>query len=189
MPFPVVSISKATRCRGSSLPLWRGFLATLVAVVAIIALAGCAEDRTPAASDTYFPITVGGKTVDMQLAITPSENQRGLMHRKEMPKDAGMLFLYDRPQRMSFWMKNTHIPLDIGFFTPDGTLDQVRQMYPLDENTVLSRSENLQFALEMNQGWFAENKVRPGATIDFEALAEAIEARGFEPDRYLPTDR
>jgi uncharacterized protein len=106
--------------------------------------------------------------------------QRGLMERRDLGRDDGMIFIYDRPQQMSFWMRNTPTPLDIGFFDASGTLQEIYPMHPFDERTVSSRSTQLQFALEMNQGWFSANGVKPGAKLDLKALADALKARGFE---------
>ncbi len=99
-----------------------------------------------------------------------------------------MLFVYERPQQLSFWMRNTVIPLDIGFFDPGGRLLEVRQMEPHDETPVPSRSSNVQYALEMNQGWFASSGVEHGARLDMEAVSEALEQRGFETGRYLENE-
>ncbi len=132
----------------------------------------------------FFPIKVGDRTVRMQLAIRPAEMQRGLMERRDLGRDEGMIFLYDRPQRMSFWMRNTPTPLDIGFFRSDGTLAEIHPLHPFDENTVSSRTEDLRFALETNQGWYRANGVKPGTRLDLKALAEAVRARGFEPARF-----
>lgn len=120
----------------------------------------------------------------MQLAVRPVEMQRGLMERRDLGTDDGMIFLYDKPQQMTFWMRNTPTPLDIGFFKSDGTLDEVLAMHPFDEKTVSSHSRELRFALEMNQGWYRANGIKPGAKLDLKALAEALKARGFVPSRY-----
>jgi uncharacterized membrane protein (UPF0127 family) len=81
---------------------------------------------------------------------------------------------------MSFYMRNTSLPLDIGFFSPDGELKEIYPMYPFDERTVTSRSSDLRYALEMNQGWFKANGVKPGARIETKALAAALLARGLQ---------
>ena len=131
----------------------------------------------------FFPIQIGDRTVRMQLAVRPAEMQRGLMERRDLGRDDGMIFVYQKPQQLSFWMHNTPTPLDIGFITAEGVLEEVRQMHPFDETAVPSRSTQVQFALEMNQGWFAAAGVKPGAKIDLKALGAALRARGFDPAR------
>lgn len=179
-------------------PAWRVLLAGLGAA-AVIAMtgagAGCAKDEgstllskataAPAKSGAeHFPIKVGDQTVRMQLAVRPAEMQRGLMERRNLGPDDGMIFVYERPQQMSFWMHNTPAPLDIGFFTRDGILQEVYPLHPFDETSVTSRSSELQFALEVNQGWFRDKGVKPGAKLDLEALAAALKERGFEPAKF-----
>ena len=132
----------------------------------------------------FFPIPVGGKVVKMQLAVKPKEMEHGLMGREDLKSDEGMLFVYATPQRMSFWMRNTPTPLDIGFFTADGVLKEVYQMYPFDETPVMSHSSELKYALEMKQGWFEFNGVKPGSKLDLKVLAEALKARGFDPKQH-----
>lgn len=106
------------------------------------------------------------------------------MDRHDLGRDDGMIFIYESPQQMSFWMRNTPTPLDIGFFSPTGVLEEVYPLHPFDETAVASRTMRLQFALEMNQGWYRENGVKPGAQIDLKALVAALQARGFNPKRY-----
>lgn len=132
----------------------------------------------------FFPIKVGDKTVRMQLAVRPLEMQRGLMERRDLGRDDGMIFVYDKPQQMSFWMRNTPTPLDIGFFDASGVLQEVYPLHPYDERSVASRGSELKFALEVNQGWYRDNGVKPGAKLDLGALAEALKARGFEPHKF-----
>ncbi|MET0261621.1 MAG: DUF192 domain-containing protein [Rariglobus sp.] len=166
--------------------LFRGVLLVMV----LLAVTGCGRSdvsREQVAVKTvadFFPIQVGDRTVKMQLAIKPREMERGLMERRDLKTDEGMLFLYEKPQKMSFWMRNTPTALDIGFFSADGTLKEVYPLYPFDETTVQSRSDELKFALEMNQGWFEFHGVKPGAKIDLKVLAAAVKARGFNPAIY-----
>lgn len=150
--------------------------------------AGCrdssAERERPKTVTDVFEIKVGGKPVRMQIAVREAEMARGLMERRDLGRDEGMLFVYARPQRMSFWMRNTPTPLDIGFFNRHGMLEEIYPLYPFDENSVQSRSTMLSLALEVNQGWFRDNGVKPGAHIDLVAVRAALKARGFEPWRF-----
>jgi uncharacterized protein len=162
------------------------WLSLLCLCCALVATTGCKRQSAPekpAAYKTvadYFPIKIGDKTVRMQLAVLPAEMQRGLMGRRDLAEDQGMIFVYQKPSRMSFYMRNTPTPLDIGYFTADGVLQEIYPMYPFDETTVSSKSTQIQFALEMNQGWYKANAVRPGAKLDLTKLTEAMKARGFE---------
>lgn len=157
-------------------------------VLCLLAAAGCdggAPARPPPkGAAEFFPVKIGARTVDFQLAVTDAEMSRGLMNRKDLGPDQGMLFVYERPQQMSFWMRNTPTPLHIGFFTSDGVLREVYPLYPFDERAVASRREDLQYALEMRQGWFEKSGVKPGDVLDLEAVAAALKARGFEPRRF-----
>jgi uncharacterized membrane protein (UPF0127 family) len=161
------------------------FLHAFALLASLLLLTACdppAKERvTP---QTWFPLRLGGHAIYVQLAITPEEMQTGLMHRASLPENSGMLFIYDSPRRMSFWMMNTLIPLDIGFFTKDGILREVRSMRANDLTPVPSSRDDIQFALEMNAGWFEKNGVAPGAMLDLRALAAALRARGLNPATY-----
>ena len=170
--------------------------------VVMLALAGCAQGSESAGAkpkaavvavakvaevkdvQTFFPLTVGGRELRVQVVVTLAEMQRGLMGRRDLGADEGMVFVYPVPQRMSFWMKNTPTPLDIGFFKADGKLGEVYPLYPYDETAVSSVGMDYTLALEVNQGWFAKQGLKPGAKLDLAQLAEALAARGFEPRRY-----
>ncbi len=150
----------------------------------MFAALGCgskAPATTPKSVADYFPIKVGDRVVRMQLAVLEQEQEHGLMERTDLAADAGMIFIYGTTQRMSFWMHNTPTPLDIGFFSADGTLVEIYPMLPYDEKTVSSRSQDLKFALEMNLNWYRDNGVKPGAKLDLKALAAAVKARDFVP--------
>src|SRR5690606_23804162 len=68
---------------------------------------------------------MNGTPVEIELALTPAELQQGLMYRESMPENHGMLFVYSQPQYMSFWMKNTKIPLSIAFLTEEGRVSNI----------------------------------------------------------------
>ncbi len=154
--------------------------------LSLAACRGGSGDSAPPASvksiDDYFPIKIGDQVVRMQIAALAAEQQKGLMFRSSMAEDEGMLFVFTEGRPQSFYMRNTEIPLDIGFIDPSGELKEIYPMYPRDERTVASRSHAIQFCLEMNQGWFKRHEVRPGAKLDLKAVSAAITARGFRPE-------
>ncbi len=155
--------------------------ATTAAAPAPARVATAAEAKGP---EAWFPLTVGGRELRVQVVVTQAEQARGLMGRRDLGPDDGMVFVYPFPQQMSFWMKNTPTPLDIGFFRADGTLGEVYPMYPFDETPVRSAAADYTLALEVNQGWFAQHGIRPGAKVNHAQLAAALRARGFPPERY-----
>lgn len=139
---------------------------------------GSESGSAAAETDTYFPIAVGGEELMLQLALTAGEQKQGLMFRDELPADHGMLFLFERPERRGFWMRNTGIPLDIGYFDAEGRLREVHKLFPYDENAVNSASREILIAIETNRGWFQTNGVAPGAALDMDALKSALRRRG-----------
>jgi uncharacterized membrane protein (UPF0127 family) len=96
-----------------------------------------------------------------EIARTADEKERGLMVRKSLADGNGMLFVFDRDQIMSFWMKNTLIPLSIAYIRSDGGIAEIRNMRPLDETPVRS-SRSVRYALEVPQGWFDRAGVKAG---------------------------
>jgi len=162
---------------------------TALTACVLLAVTACGEDKpakaaAPKTVADWFALKVGDKTVRAQIAVLPAEQQRGLMERKDLGNDEGMLFAFTAPQRMSFWMHNTPTPLDIAYFTPEGEFVEVYPGQPFDDRPIPSRSERIQYVLEMNQGWYLSNHVRPGAKLDMKIVTAALEARGFEPRRF-----
>jgi uncharacterized membrane protein (UPF0127 family) len=103
----------------------------------------------------------GSVAIRAEIARTGDERSRGLMNRSSLPDGEGMLFVFDREQILSFWMRNTLIPLSIAFIRTDGRIAEIRDMYALDETTVRS-SRSVRYALEVPQGWFARMGITPG---------------------------
>jgi uncharacterized protein len=110
------------------------------------------------------PLTAGMHLIQAEVARTPAQRQIGLMNRKEMPVNAGMLFVFEQPGTQCFWMRNTLIPLTIAFLADDGTVVNLADMTPLSEASHCS-AKPVRYALEMNQGWFAKRGIGPGARV------------------------
>ncbi len=151
--------------------------ASLMPIVLMLLIAGNQLlAAAPPAEGTQYPIELGKWTVDAEIAATPAVRAHGLMFRRAMAEDAGMLFVFDRPRPLSFWMRNTSIPLDIGFFDANGVLLEIHALYPLDERGVSSTHGDLLYALEMNQGWFERHDVKPGDRLSRRSLDDALAA-------------
>jgi uncharacterized membrane protein (UPF0127 family) len=161
-------------------PLW--FLLSLAVLLSACGESDTAKGGGTKTAEDRFAIKIGDRTVQMQIAALPAELQKGLMFRKTMGEDEGMLFVFTRPQQQGFWMRNTTLPLDIGYMDPAGELKEIYPLYPLDERPVASRSRDIQFCLEMNQGWFKRHDIKPGAQLDLKAVADALRARGLKPE-------
>ena len=158
---------------------WTGALVLLV-----VFLAGCSganggqddhapkgsagEEKTSSGPSGLPTVTIdasGGKEVEVRVEIADSlsEQARGLMYRKSLGEDRGMLFVYRREQPLSFWMKNTRIPLSIAYIDSKGRITDILDMKPLDDQPPhYTSSEPVQYALEVNQGFFDEHGVKVG---------------------------
>jgi uncharacterized protein len=107
--------------------------------------------------------------VEVEIADDQAEQRRGLMERTELAEDAGMLFVFDREEPRSFWMRNTLIPLSIAYIASDGRIVDIQDMQPLDETSHPSAAP-AQYALEVNQGFFAERGIEVGNEVEIPDL-------------------
>lgn len=157
-------------------------------LIALPGLAGCTDPGT------YVPLPGPGATVDLRFKdpssggerilkceVAASDNARsvGLMFREELPPDHGMLFIYPRSTKLSFFMRNTTIPLSIAFLSEDGKILQIEDMRPHDERGVRSKMD-VRYAVEANQGWFKRNgfTVESGSLVaDLAKTIEGIPVR------------
>ena len=124
--------------------------------------------------EEYFSLSIEENDFFAQIAVTPEELSQGLMFRNNLDKNHGMLFAFDYPKRVSFWMKNVPIPLDIGYFDSNGRLIEIHSLYPYDENPVFSKSHNIQYALEMNHGWYHRNEIKTGSYMNLEKALKYV---------------
>ena len=104
--------------------------------------------------------------ITVEIADTQETQEKGLMWRESMDEDHGMLFVYDRDSRKSFWMKNTKIPLSIAYVGADGTIREIYDMEPLSTRIVDSRY-SVRYALEVNQGAFERHGIKAGDKVEF----------------------
>jgi len=107
--------------------------------------------------------------VKAEIAVTEQERAKGLMYRKTLQDGHGMLFVFEKDEILSFWMKNTYIPLSIAYISNNGKIIDIKDMYPHDTNTVLS-SRSVRYALETPQGWFSRAGVKEGDIINLETI-------------------
>jgi uncharacterized membrane protein (UPF0127 family) len=133
--------------------------------------AALAEACAPGVAD----LRVGGSEVRFRVEVMDSaeERARGLMFRESLPRFEGMLFVYDAPGPVAFWMRNTLIPLDMLFFDPAGRLSHVHaNARPLDE-TPIPGGDNVLYVLEVNAGLAASLGIEPGSELRHPAVDQA----------------
>jgi len=109
-------------------------------------------------------LRVSGFPINVEVATTHEQQRVGLMHRQNLDPDCGMLFCYDEPQELSFWKRDTHVPLSIAFIDDEGRIESIRDMDPHDDSHVTS-GRPCRWALETNQGWFMERNIGIGSKI------------------------
>lgn len=134
--------------------LLHGLLSTLV-----LALPAWAQE--PQLGLPQVRLSAGMYQIDAQVAATPVQRQIGLMFRKEMPQQEGMLFVFEDASPQCFWMKNTLLPLTAAFVADDGRIVNLADMKPQTTDSHCSE-EPVRYVLEMNQGWFARKNIKKG---------------------------
>jgi uncharacterized membrane protein (UPF0127 family) len=156
-------------------PSWGKAMASLAVAASLVALGLSskplhAQTQKPAQQSQqaqHLPtveLQAGIHRIQAMLATTPAEREKGLMHRKEMLPNEGMLFVFEQAGQQCFWMKNTLLPLDAAFLEDDGTVVNVASMQPMTENPHCSERP-VRFVLEMNQGWFMAKGFFPGKRL------------------------
>ncbi len=111
--------------------------------------------------------------VEVEIADTDAERQTGLMGRNVLPENAGMLFVFEGEQTLSFWMRDTLIPLSIAYIDAEGRIVDIQDMQPLDDVPPhYVSAEPAQYALEVNQGFLEERGVVVGDTVELPVQSE-----------------
>jgi hypothetical protein len=140
----------------------------------MLALALPLDRATAAGTDTLVLKTESGEhSYTVEIADTDRERATGLMFRGSLPEKSGMIFLYDPPQRVGMWMRNTYIPLDMVFITAEGTVRRVEaDTEPFSTDLIRSGGE-VAAVLELNAGQAAKIGVKPGDRVIFPGLGTA----------------
>ena len=126
--------------------------------------AGKPQTGLPVRTLTIEKASGGSVPVEAEIARTGEQRSTGLMFRTALEDGKGMFFVFDRDETLSFWMKDTLIPLSIAYISYEGIIIDIRDMHPRDLSSVHS-SRSVRYALEVPQGWFGRAGIRPGDRV------------------------
>lgn len=141
-----------------------GYLKSLfAAALCLFAVAGRAEMPE-------IVLSVNGHKLMVEVARTDADRAQGLMHRRMLPENRGMLFVFPEIAHHGMWMMNTHIPLSVAFLDASGAIINIADMEP-HTRSAHTAARPVKYALETNQGWFSKRGIKPGARVD--GLAQA----------------
>lgn len=114
---------------------------------------------------------LGSEELIVEQAIAAEEIETGMMFREEMAENEGMIFVFAQPHRASFWMRNTLLPLSCAYIDGAGVIRDIHDMKPLDDSPIEASFSEVQYVLEVNQGWFARHSVSTGMVVRTEVGA------------------
>ena len=126
---------------------------------ALLALSAHAQSRLPVTE-----LTAGFHRIEAEVAVDQASQAKGLMYRRSMPANHGMLFVFPRTDRHCMWMRNTLMPLSVAFLDAQGKIINIEDMQPETEDNHCAASP-ARYALEMNIGWFSAKGIKPGFQI------------------------
>lgn len=108
---------------------------------------------------------IGSQELLTELALKPTEIFTGMMWRTNIAETDSMLFAFPTAEPRSFYMRNTYVPLSVAYIDPEGVIQEIHDLQPLDETPVPSKSDNIQYVLEVKQGWFKRHNIAAGALV------------------------
>lgn len=129
-----------------------------LALAMLLGVVECAWSQTP------FEISAGIHRIRAEVANTPESRATGLMHRKSLPANYGMLFVFDQAAQHCMWMRNTLIPLSVAFIDRAGRVINIEDMLPQTEDNHCAARPAV-FALEMSAGWFRSKGISSGTQL------------------------
>ncbi|CAB3682426.1 MULTISPECIES: DUF192 domain-containing protein [Achromobacter] len=146
-------------------PAWLKALSAALAAAAFALSASAHAQTGPQPQLPTTQLSAGIHIIRAEVANTDATRQSGLMFRKELPGNDGMLFVFEQPDVQCFWMRNTLLPLSIAFIADDGTIVNIDDMAPQTEDPHCAKKP-VRYALEMAQGWFDQHGIKAGRKID-----------------------
>jgi uncharacterized membrane protein (UPF0127 family) len=126
------------------------------------------ENQLPTHAQPKLPtleIYLGAETLDAELALTARQWQTGMMFRTNVTDQSAMLFVFPKPFRASFWMKNCPDSLSAAYINPDGVIQEIHHLEKYDTNSVVAATADIQYVLEVNDGWFQRHGVDTGMLV------------------------
>lgn len=108
---------------------------------------------------------VGSEPMTTEMAISPIQQETGMMFRTNMGETEGMIFVLDHPQQASFWMHSCPLPLSAAYIDTDGHIVEIHDFQPHNTNAVVAGADNIRFVLETAQGWFQRHHIDTGTVI------------------------
>ena len=135
----------------------------LALCVILFGLSGCGQQSET--SDVTFYTETGQFQYTQETARTSQQKQTGLMHRKSIASDAGMIFIYDMPEQVGIWMKDTLIPLDIIFISCQNTVDKIVHAFPPESLNVVYPNDKICFISELQSGQAKKIALKTGDTV------------------------
>jgi uncharacterized membrane protein (UPF0127 family) len=145
-----------------------------IRVLVVLALAWLATTTNAQQPMPEVALAMNGHKLTAEVAYTDPQRMEGLMYRRILPEDRGMLFMFPETARHAMWMKNTFIPLSVAFIDGQGVIINIENMKPQTEDTHPA-AKPAKYALEVNLGWFDRHGVKPGSKI--EGIDQAPPAR------------
>jgi uncharacterized protein len=127
-----------------------------------------ANDGLPTQAQPKLPtmkIYLGAEILDAELALTAEQQRAGMMFRTNLAETDAMLFVFPQPHQAAFWMKNCPESLSAAYIGPDGVIAEIHHLEKNDTNAVAAATGNIQYVLEVKDGWFARHNINPGAVI------------------------
>lgn len=149
-----------------------GRLVLLCLLLAAAPLA-CAASRPK----NSVPVKFGTHTLWVEVADEEGERQQGLMFRHEMGADVGMIFVFETAHRVSFWMKNTPLPLSIAYLDAEKKVLNIEKMAPYDDKNYHWSTGEALYAVEAHQGWFEKRGIKAGDVVVFQLPGAATKER------------
>lgn len=151
----------------------------LMLLLAAMLLAGCKKPegaaRTssldgllPTQAQAKLPtlrIYLGAEQLDAELALSEEQQRTGMMFRTNLLETDAMIFVFAQPQRASFWMKNCPESLSAAYIDPDGVIQEIHHFEKQDVNPVVASGNNIQYVLEVKDGWFTRHNINTGTVI------------------------
>jgi len=151
----------------------------LIGFFGVMALVGCGPKAPPppmVATSPPLPtqaqsklatvrLFLGESELSTEMALTPIQQETGMMFRTNMEENAGMIFPLPIPQQAGFWMTNCPLPLTAAYIDPQGQILEIHELHANDASTVYAEAQNIYYVLEVNQGWFDRHHIKTGTIV------------------------